>query len=100
LEGPIFFRYLHTAIYKNKPRVSRWEKLKLKVAHKTGPTFYSLGSKGKSNKRRESGSWPVTMWTIIIVYNMMVFLGSAGSKEPACQIRDAGDEVPNEKNIL
>ena len=53
MEGPIFVRYLHTTIYKNKPRVSRWEKLKLKVAHKTGPTFYFLGSKGKSNKRRE-----------------------------------------------
>jgi len=61
LEDPIFFRYLHTAIYKNKPRVSRWGKLKLKVAHKTGPTSYFLGSKGKTDKRRgESGSWPVT----------------------------------------
>ena len=61
MEGPVFFRYLHTAVYKNKLRVSRWEKLKLKVARKTGKTFYFLGSKGKSNKnRRESGSGPVT----------------------------------------
>ena len=32
------------------------------------------------------------MWTIITVYNMMVFPGGAGSKEPACQFRAAGDE--------
>lgn len=33
-KGPTLFKHQHTVIYRNKQRLSNWEKLKVKVAQK------------------------------------------------------------------
>lgn len=73
----MLFMYLHTVIYRNKPSVSNWERLKVKVAHKTGQYFIS--SVVSKNQIKEEqivalGGHNLGLWTMITVHNILLMI--------------------------